>query len=152
MFWKRNMYPQSRFGRPWPHQVAAYGYTRLHTLLRWSGEFLRRNEAYIYDWPIGKAGARSVVSPGSSARVILFGRRFRKADEWGRCSFRRSAVESEGCSRSLGSSCRENFAKAISIRPFTRRSKRNRRCHMCFCRCSTRGSSSIAPTLSWITA
>jgi hypothetical protein len=81
--------PYGRLHR-WPPPLAAYGYTKHLTRSRWAWEFLRRNEDYRRDWRLSAPGRPRPIILTTATRLYRLRRRYRQAEQWRLCTFRRS--------------------------------------------------------------
>lgn len=76
-----------------PTDLRAYDYVRLLTRSRIAWEYLRRNPDYRRDWRLSAPGRAIPVRLTNDTTLLRLRRRFRRAEVWGLCSFRRSGKE-----------------------------------------------------------
>lgn len=70
--------------------LRVYDYVRLLTRSRVAWEYLRRNPDYRRDWRQSSPDCTNPVRLTNDTTLLRLRRRFRSAEVWGLCSFRRS--------------------------------------------------------------
>ena len=70
-----------------------YDHVRLLTRSRVAWEYLRRNPDYRRDWRVSAPGRPQAIPLIDGTLLLRARRRYRRAEAWGLCIFRRSRSE-----------------------------------------------------------